>query len=166
MDAALSQPRSASRWWIAGAFILGCQMVGVLGALTTDTGTTSWYQELAKPSFQPPGWVFGPVWTLLYAMMGLAAWRIWERRNDHPGARRALGFFAAQLALNAIWTPVFFGAHEIGLALCILVALGLVLIATMRAFGRIDRPALWLLAPYLAWVCFATLLNAAIWRLN
>ena len=155
------------RSWLAAAFfVLACELAGVLGALATQTGTSAWYQELAKPWFQPPPWVFGPVWTLLYALMGIAAWRVWRGGMEKPGVRWALGLFALQLGLNAAWSPVFFGAHEIGFALAILAALWLVLAATIRAFALLDRAAAWLLAPYLAWVTFALVLNAAILHLN
>ena len=153
-------------WVVAVAFVLVCELAGGLGALTTQTGTSTWYRELAKPVFQPPSWVFGPVWTLLYALMGIAAWRVWRRGTQHPAVRRALGLFVAQLVLNAVWSPVFFGAHEIGLALAILAALWLVLVGTIRAFGKLDRPAAWLLTPYLAWVTFALVLNATLLHLN
>ena len=155
-----------SAWWGWIPFVLVCELVGVVGALTTDTGTSPWYRTLAKPAFQPPGWVFGPVWTLLYALMGVAAWRVWRLGPDTPGVRLALALFAAQLVLNAVWSPVFFGAHRIGLALVILAALWLVLVPTTFAFFRLDRPAGGLLLPYLAWVSFAVVLNASIWRLN
>lgn len=153
-------------WRGALIFVVVCQLVGVLGALTTETGASAWYQTLAKPDFQPPGWVFGPVWTLLYALMGIAAWRIWCRRSASPQARAALILFAVQLGLNAIWSPVFFGAHAIELALVILIALGIALTATVIAFRRVDRTASLLLLPYLAWVTFATVLNASIVSLN
>jgi translocator protein len=155
------------RSWVgAVAFALFCELAGILGALTTETGTSPWYRELAKPPFQPPGWVFGPVWTLLYALMGVAAWRVWRRAIETPGRRRALGLFAAQLALNAAWSPIFFGAHAITVALIVLIALAVVLLATLVEFARIDRTAASMLAPYLAWVAFATVLNGAIVALN
>lgn len=150
--------------WIP--FVLACELVGVLGAVSTDAGASPWYRALAKPSFQPPAWVFGPVWTLLYALMGIAAWRIGRQGLDAPGVRVALALFAAQLVLNAAWSPVFFGAHRIGLALAVLAALWLVLVPTALVFLRLDRPAGVLLLPYLAWVSFALVLNAALWRLN
>lgn len=146
------------------AAVLACEAVGLAGAAVTDPGS-AWYRALEKPPFQPPAWVFGPAWTLLYALMGVAAWRV-LRRREAPGARRALGLFAAQLALNAAWSPVFFGAHAIGAALAILVALDVLVAATVVAFRRVDRTAAVLLLPYLAWVLFATTLNAAILRLN
>ena len=161
----LSLPRPARRWWIAVAFVLGCQLVGVLGAGLTETGSAPWYQTLEKPSFQPPSWVFGPVWTLLYAMMGIAVWRVWERRHE-TSTTTALLLFAGQLALNAAWTPIFFGAHEIGIALVVLGTLWVAVFATILEFRRVDVVAAGLLLPYLAWLSFATVLNAAILKLN
>lgn len=155
------------RTWIgAVVFVLVCQSAGVLGALTTETGNSPWYTTLEKPSFQPPGWVFGPVWTLLYTLMGIAAWRVWRRGMDTPGVRLGVSLFAVQLLLNAIWSPVFFGAHEIVWALGILAALWAVLVATTVVFFRVDRPAGWMLVPYVLWVSFATVLNASIVSLN
>ena len=152
--------------WGALAFVLVCQMAGLIGALTTGTGDSSWYQELEKPAFQPPGWVFGPTWTLLYTLMGVAAWRVWRRGASTPGVRRGLVLFALQLLLNAVWSPVFFGAHRVDLALVILVALTLLVLATSLVFRRVDRPAFLLMLPYLGWVVFATVLNASILHLN
>lgn len=153
-------------WKGAVVFVVVCQLVGILGALTTETGSSAWYQALAKPSFQPPGWVFGAVWTLLYAMMGVAAWRVWRVRASQPLAKTALMLFGVQLALNAAWSPVFFGAHAITLALVILIALWAALAATVWAFRRVDRTAALLLLPYLAWTTFAAVLNASIVALN
>ena len=154
------------QWWGAIPFVLVCELAGAVGALTTSTGSSSWYQELVKPAFQPPSWVFGPMWTLLYALMGIAAWRIWRLGMSKRSVRRALALFVVQLLLNAAWSPVFFGAHEIGIALGILAALWLVLLWTLLAFWRLDRPAAWLLVPYQAWATFALVLNAAILHLN
>ena len=121
-----------------------------------------WYASLNKPSFNPPGWVFGPVWTALYLSMGVSAWLIWRRGN----ARGALALWSLQLVLNASWTPVFFGLHWLGVALCIIIAMWLAILATLLAFWRVRRPAALLLVPYLMWVGFATVLNAALWHLN
>ena len=160
-------PRGALRRpWGAVLFVVVCQLAGVIGALTTQTGSSSWYRALEMPPFQPPGWVFGPVWTLLYTLMGVAAWRVWRIGTATPGVRLALGLFAAQLFLNAIWSPIFFGAHAIGLAFVVLLALLGTLAATTIVFRRLDRPAAWLLAPYLAWVTFASVLNGSILSLN
>lgn len=126
-------------------------------------GPGDWYAGLSKPAWNPPGWVFGPVWTLLYLLMATAAWRVWRRIGLRS---RPLAFYFLQLALNAAWTPVFFGARAIGPALLILLLLFAALLATVAAFRRVDRAAAWLLVPYLAWSGFATLLNFTLWRLN
>ncbi len=153
-------------WVGAIPFVALCFLAAAVGSATTETGASSWYRELEKPSFQPPGWVFGPVWTLLYTLMGIAAWRVWRLGTSRPGVKRALSLFGLQLVLNAIWSPIFFGAHWLGIALIVLVALWLALTATIVAFRPLDRPATLMLVPYLAWVSFATVLNAAILNLN
>ncbi len=137
-------------------FILVCQLAGASGALVTDA---SWYLALDRPSWAPPGWVFGPVWIMLYTMMGVAAWLVW--RSPAPARRTALTWFAVQLALNAAWTPVFFGARSIGGGLLVIVALVVAIIATIAAYRLVSRVAAALMLPYLAWVCFATALNGA-----
>jgi tryptophan-rich sensory protein len=134
-------------------------------ALGSAAGPGEWYARLAKPSWNPPGWLFGPVWTLLYAMMAVAAWMIW-RRGGWRAQRLALGLFLTQLGLNALWTPLFFGQHRPDLALIDIAALWLAIVATLVAFARVHRPAAALLVPYLAWVSFATFLNFTLWRLN
>ncbi len=123
-----------------------------------------WYAELRKPVWTPPGWLFGPVWTLLYATMAVAAWRI--RRSGKPGRRIAIGLFLCQLFLNAAWSGLFFGLRRADLALLDCAALWLLILMTVVAFFRIDRLAGSLLAPYAAWVGFALALNFEIWRLN
>lgn len=139
-----------------------CFSAGVTG-IFIDTG--SWYAALEKPSWNPPGWVFGPVWTVLYAMMAVAAWRVWQ----HGGWRRqyrALGWFILQWALNVAWTPLFFGLQRPDLALAAILLLWVAILFTLRAFRRVDRAAMLWLLPYLAWVSFAAILNFFIWRLN
>jgi len=125
----------------------------------------AWYTALAKPAWNPPSWLFGPVWTTLYLLMGVAAWLVW-RRGGWAAQRRPLGWFAAQLVLNALWTPLFFGFHRIDLALLEIVVLWAAIVATIVAFARPSVVAAWLLAPYLAWVSFATFLTFTLWRLN
>jgi benzodiazapine receptor len=126
-----------------------------------------WYASLVKPGWTPPPWVFGPAWTILYAMMAVAAWRLWRRRDALPRAsRRALALFAVQLALNLAWTPVFFGMQRPDLALAVILLLWVAIAATIVAAWKACKTAAALLVPYLAWVTFATALNAAIWRLN
>ena len=124
-----------------------------------------WYAALHKPVWNPPAWIFGPVWTLLYLMMGVAAWLIW-REGGWKTRLWPLRLFLAQLLLNAIWTPLFFGMHQIGLALVNIALLWLSLAATLIVFWRVHRPAGLLLFPYLAWVSFAAFLNFTLWRMN
>jgi tryptophan-rich sensory protein len=125
----------------------------------------SWYAALDKPSFNPPAWLFAPVWTLLYAAMGGAARRIW-RLPVSVERTWALRKFAVQLALNAAWTPVFFGAHSLGGGVLVIVSMLFAIAVTIQGFHPLDKLAAWLLAPYLAWVSFATLLNVALLALN
>lgn len=146
-------------------FVGLCLGIGALGASVTATSVATWYPTLAKPSFNPPNAIFGPVWTALYGMMAVAAWRVW-RRADRSLARGPLTVFALQLAVNLGWSVAFFGLREIGLAVAVLLLLDLVVLATALLFRRIDRWAALLLVPYLAWIAFATVLNIAIWRLN
>ena len=139
-------------------------VVSLLGQLATYPNLP-WYAGLAKPSFNPPNWVFRPVWTTLFVMMGIAAWRVW-RAADRDTARFPLALFALQLAVNLGWSIAFFGLRSPGLAVAVILVLDLLVIATALAFRRIDGFAAMLLVPYLAWIGFATVLNIAIWRLN
>jgi tryptophan-rich sensory protein len=124
-----------------------------------------WYAALKKPSWNPPGWIFGPVWTALYTMMAVAAWLVW-RQGGWSAQLKPLLLFLAQLALNAAWTPLFFGLHQPGVAFAEIVLLWLAIAATLTAFRPVSRAAAWLLAPYLVWVTFAAVLNFSLWRLN
>jgi tryptophan-rich sensory protein len=125
-----------------------------------------WYESLAKPAWTPPGPAFPLVWTTLYALMGTAAWLVWRRPKETPGRRFALAAFLVQLALNAVWTPVFFGMHAMLAALAVIAALWLAILTTLFAFRPVSPPAAGLLVPYLLWVTLATALNFEIWRLN
>jgi tryptophan-rich sensory protein len=127
--------------------------------------SAGWYAALHKPSWNPPAWVFGPAWTVLYACMALAAVLV-IRNGGFVRNRFALGLFALQLALNLVWSPLFFGMHRIGWAFAVTAGLWLALAATLAAFWRISVPAGALLVPYLAWTSFAAALNFTIWRLN
>lgn len=124
-----------------------------------------WFAGLNKPAWNPPGWLFGPVWSALYTMMAVAAWLVWKR-GGFAAQRRPLGWFLAQLVLNAVWTPLFFGLHRPGVAFAEILLLWLAIAWTIAAFWRVHRAAAWLLAPYLAWVSFAAVLNGTLWRLN
>jgi tryptophan-rich sensory protein len=126
------------------------------------TAPNDWYAQLAKPSFNPPGWVFGPAWTALYILIAIAGWRVWNR--DRAGW--PMKFWWAQLALNFLWTPIFFSAHQIGLALLVILALLAVIVSFIVASWRHDRAASWMFVPYAAWVAFASTLNGAILVLN
>ncbi len=140
---------------------------GLIGSfVVTGGGWSSWYATIQKPSFTPPSWVFGPVWTVLYLLMGVAAWLVWQEGLRFRAVRISLIWFLVQLALNALWSPVFFGLHRIGLALLVLVLLWVAIAVTMHHFFRVSRPAGWLLVPYLLWVSFAAALNISIWALN
>ena len=151
---------------LALALFVGiCLGIGGLGGAVTASSVTEWYPTLNKPSFNPPNWVFGPVWTALYVMMGVAAWRVW-RAADRDTARAPLAVFALQLAVNLGWSVAFFGLRDPGLAVAVILALDLLVLGTALMFRRVDRVAEWLLVPYLAWIAFATILNIAIWRLN
>ncbi len=125
----------------------------------------AWYAALARPAWSPPNWIFAPVWTLLYLLMGVSAWLVW-RRAGFGGARLALGIFGVQLALNALWSWLFFGLHRPDLALVDIVLLWGAILAVVILFGRVDKVAGALQLPYLAWVTFAMALNGAIWWLN
>lgn len=140
-------------------------LVGRLGAAVTRPALDGWYRALAKPAWTPPDLAFPIVWTALFVLMALAAWQVWRRG---AGARRrwALGLWGLQLALNALWSQLFFGLRDPGLALVELGALLAALSATAVVFRRISPPAAWLLLPYLAWSVYAFALNAAIWTLN
>lgn len=146
-------------------FLALCLGIGALGAAVTATSVKTWYAALAKPSFNPPDGVFGPVWTVLYILMAIAAWRVW-RVADREMVQGALTLFALQLALNLGWSVVFFGLERIGPAIAVVVVLDVAVVATALAFRPLDRIAALLLVPYMLWVGFATVLNIAIWRLN
>jgi tryptophan-rich sensory protein len=141
--------------WIAVSFL-----PALIGAPFT---APDWYRRLRRPGWAPPGWLFGPVWTLLYLLMAVAAWRVQAAGRR---SRTALSLFAVQLALNAGWTPIFFGLRRIDLALVEIVATWFAIAATLVAFARVRLGAGLLLLPYLAWVTFASVLNWSIWRRN
>jgi len=146
-------------------FVGVCLAIGGLGGAVTASSVIEWYPTLNKPSFNPPNWVFGPVWTTLYVMMGVAAWRVW-RAADRAAAWGPLALFALQLAVNLGWSIAFFGLRDPGLAVAVILVLDLLVLATALMFRRIDGLAALLLVPYLAWIAFATILNIAVWRLN
>jgi translocator protein len=157
-------PQRGIGWALAAVVPVG--IVGVLGSAATLPNIRIWYEGLAKPPLTPPNAIFGPTWTILYLMMAVAIWRVLSRPGHQPGRQRAVAAYFVQLALNAAWSWGFFALHSSVLGLAIILALLVAIVTTIRLFAGIDRVAAWLLAPYLAWVAFASYLNAGIWWLN
>lgn len=148
------------------AAIVICNLAGIIGSLVTTTGEGSWYAAIEKPHFNPPGFVFGPVWTTLYILMGISLYLIWMEGTGRREVRLALIFFSTQLVLNALWTFLFFGLQSPFLGLVEIIILWLFIVATIVAFYRINKTAAFLMVPYLAWVTFAAFLTYSIWILN
>ncbi len=146
--------------------IAASEAAGIIGAFFTAPSVPAWYAGIAKPTFNPPAWVFGPVWTTLFALMGIAAFLIWEKGIGRKDVKTALGIFAGQLVLNTLWTIIFFGFHNIGGALIEIILLWFAILATIAVFAKISKPAAWLLVPYIFWVSFACFLNYSIWRIT
>ena len=144
-----------------------CLVVGYLSSITTQSSINTWYPTLIKPSFNPPNWLFAPVWTLLFIMMGIAAGMIWNQlENQRELVKKALLFFTVQLLLNALWSYLFFGLNNVLLALIEIILLWLVIYETFYIFKKIDKKAAYLFIPYLIWVGFAAVLNGSIYYLN
>ncbi len=150
-----------------GTALLLPLLAGGLGAVATNSSVSTWYRTLRKPPWNPPAWVFGPVWTVLYLMMGLASWLVWQKRPAHEKkVSEALKWYGLQFTLNSLWSPIFFGMRRVGVAMIDIVALWSALLTCLMKFGRVQPLAGWLLVPYFLWVSFASTLNAAIWWLN
>lgn len=148
---------------VLALFLVACFAAAATGAAF---GPDAWYAALQKPGFNPPNWVFAPVWTTLYAMIAVSGWLVWRARGFTADTAIPFLAYALQLVLNALWTVLFFGMHRPDLAFYDIVALWLAIVATIALFAPLSRAAAWLLVPYLAWVSFAAFLNHAIWRLN
>ena len=148
------------------ASILLPQAAGAIGSYFTMPSIPGWYAGLAKPSFNPPGWIFGPIWTLLYLLMGIALYLIWKKGTEIKEVRLAMIFFAAQLLLNILWSFLFFYMKLPCAAFIEIILLWTAILITLTAFYRLSRPAGLLLVPYLLWVSFAAVLNFFLWRLN
>ncbi len=146
------------------------QLAGLIGSLFTSSVIPTWYATINRPSLSPPNWIFGPVWTTLFILMGIAFYLVWTKWAVLPWTKRqkrlALALFGVQLVLNTLWSIIFFGLQSPGGALIEIVFLWLAIAATIITFAKISRPAAWLLVPYIAWVSFASYLNYAIWSLN
>jgi benzodiazapine receptor len=159
---AVAASRSLRPWLVLAAWILLCFAATAPAALWPPA---EWYAALNKPEWNPPSWVFGPVWTTLYTMMAVSAWLVW-RQGGFARQWLALSAFLVQLALNALWSPLFFGLKQLGVAFAEIIVLWLAIACTIVVFRRVHRTAAWLLVPYLAWVSFAAFLNWTLWRLN
>lgn len=152
------------------------ELAGAVGSFFTTPSISGWYANLARPEFAPPNWIFAPVWTTLFALMGIAAGLVWIkidsrfRENDKEGSNKkvkiALGIFIGQLVLNTLWSIIFFGLHSPAGAFIEIIFLWLAILATIISFAKVSRAASWLLLPYILWVSFAAYLNYAIWILN
>lgn len=143
-----------------------CQLAGIIGSFFTISQIPSWYAGLIKPSFNPPNWLFGPVWLTLYTLMGISLYLIWLKGFKTKQAKTALLLFATQLVLNSLWSIIFFGWHMTDYALAEIVLLWFVILAVIIRFYKISKPATYLLVPYILWVSFAAFLNLSIFLLN
>jgi tryptophan-rich sensory protein len=145
--------------------IVLCLLAGGIGSIFTAKSIPTWYKDLKKPSFNPPNWIFGPVWTTLYILMGISAYLVWTS-GWNSAVKVALAVFAVQLILNTAWSIIFFGLQNPFVAFVEIIFMWLAIFATIVLFYRISPTAAYLLVPYLLWVSFASALNFAIWRLN
>lgn len=142
------------------------ELAGIVGSIFTTSSIPTWYVTLAKPELAPPNWIFAPVWTTLFVLMGIAAFLVWRRGLGRRDVKIALGIFLGQLVLNTLWSIIFFWLHSPGGAFIEIIFLWFAILATIIVFARISKPAAWLLIPYILWVSFAGYLNYAIWILN
>jgi translocator protein len=152
-------------WLSLVPFVAVCFAAGGVGSVATSRSLGDWYLQLKKPEWNPPNWVFAPVWTVLYVLMALSAWMVW-RQEGWTGARAPLALFFIQLAANCAWSLIFFAMHAIGSAFVEICFLLTMIFATTVAFYSISFLAAWLLIPYIAWVSFASYLNFRIWQMN
>ncbi len=146
--------------------IVVSQLAGIIGSIFTMPSIDGWYALITKPALNPPSWVFGPVWTTLFVLMGISAFLIWKKGLDQKGVKVALGIFLGQLILNTLWSIIFFGLHSPFWAFIEIIFLWLAILTTIVAFYKISKTAGWLLVPYLLWVSFASYLNYSIYALN
>lgn len=147
--------------------IVTCVVIGYISGIVTRDSVDTWYGTLVKPVFNPPNWIFAPMWTILYILMGIAAGLVWDKiETQRETVRRALIYFAIQLALNALWSILFFGLHNPMLALIEIILLWLMIYETFVQFNKVNKIAGYLFIPYILWVTFALVLNASIWWLN
>ena len=141
-------------------------IVGAIAGFFTSTSVNGWFTTIHKPSFNPPDWIFAPVWTTLYILMGIAFYLVWKSNTEHKVKKVAIIFYSIQLVLNFLWSFIFFGYHQPGWALADIILLLAMILLTTLWFERISVAAAWLMVPYICWVSFATVLNYYIWKLN
>jgi len=146
--------------------ILICNSAGFIGAVFTSSAIPTWYDSLKKPPFSPPNWIFGPVWTILYTLMGISAYFVWRQGINDSQVKTALIIFGVQLFLNALWSPIFFGFRALFAGLIVIIIMWIAILLTILAFLKISTVAAVLLIPYILWVSFATILNFSLWILN
>ena len=153
-------------YFVLAAFILGSELIGITGAVFTISAIPSWYAFLNKPPFSPPNWIFGPVWTILYALIGISAYLIWRRYRFSKKSLSFWYFFLVQLILNFFWTPLFFGLKWLAVSAAEILIMWYFIYLTIKEGCKLSETASYLLIPYLAWVTFASLLNVSILILN
>ncbi|UCD03092.1 MAG: tryptophan-rich sensory protein [Candidatus Aenigmatarchaeota archaeon] len=153
-------------WTRLVAAVVICNLAGFAGSLFTTPNIATWYASINKPAFTPPNWVFGPVWTTLFILMGISLYLIWQKTNLNSQGKKAAGIFGVQLFLNIMWSVLFFGLQNPMAAFAEIIILWAFIAATIWLFWRIDRKAAYLLIPYIAWVSFAAFLNYSVWMLN
>jgi translocator protein len=152
-------------WISLMPFIVVCFAAASVGSFITNTSVNTWYAQLRKPDWTPPNWIFGPVWTMQYVLMAVSAWLVW-RSTEWSVAKSGLVLFGIQLALNTLWSLLFFGLREVRLAFVEIMLLWMMVVATVVSFLPLSRLAAWLLLPYLLWIGFASYLNFRIWQIN
>lgn len=146
--------------------IVSCELIGNIGTVVTIPAISTWYATLVKPSFNPPNWIFGPVWTILFALMGVSLYLVWQKGFKSKKNKFALKIFGVQFALNVLWSLIFFGLKNISFAFADIIFLWIAVALTIKTFYKISRTAAYLLIPYILWVSFATILNFYVWSLN
>lgn len=152
--------------WKLAICILICQATGIISGLLTTTQNNIWYNTMVKPSWNPPGYLFGPVWTILYLLMAISLWLVWKSNSDETRKLEAMLFFAFQLFLNFWWSILFFKFHSPIAAFNEIILMIVLILITIFRFSKISTTAAWLLVPYISWVCFAAFLNYNLWKLN
>ncbi len=160
-----SSNKLSATWKFTFAIIL-CESVGIFSGLLASASNNVWFYNLNKPTWNPPAFLFAPVWTTLYLLMGISLWLIWKNKAAEINKRNQYLLFALQLFLNFWWSIIFFKFHSPAFALLDIILMDVIIISTIVSFSKFSKPAAWLLVPYIAWVSFATILNFTIWNLN